>query len=689
MKAAIRGINVINYVLQMIVSNAAICLGLALIALIVGKTFKRPSITHLIWLLVLVKLLTPPVVNIPTFPVPRMAVTNSPAAFETVVLPARQDMRNTFNPVSPVGEKDSQEEDFGRMIQWKQLLFLAWLLGSGIVFAWSLSQAYRFHRLLQKESEMGNTEICEMAVEMASHLGLRKIPEIRMVSARVSPMVWWIGGKIKIVVPDVLLERIEAQELRWILAHELAHVRRRDFYIRWVEWLTCVLFWWYPVAWWARRNLRINEELCCDELVLSCLKPQPVAYGESLLKTVEFLSGSSHYKPILASGINSGELLKRRVRIILSNKCKGSNLRRMRACTLLGALVVLPLGLTSSQSRNQDIVQPRQEEATLPSSIMMSSGDATDVEYQFDDVLSQSREESINRTLEKSTDTAMTEAENGDAEAQSALGMMFLNGDYTEAAKWLRKAAEQGIAEAQYNLGVMYNKGQGVPQDYAESEKWLRKAAEQGLAVSQASLGRYYEDEGTPQDYITAYMWYDIAVSNGFMLAAGQRGDLTAKMTSEDIKEAQGRVWRCKQTDYKMCDPLPEGLQSYLKEITKRTDDQSLSTPQGGTPPPTAIPDGMRAISVRANISGRASDRLLPGARVDVIRTGPLPDNSKIVVSRIILENIQVLRVEQMDVQIRDGQRENIRVVTLLVTPEQAQKLILAGTNKIQLAVRN
>ena len=51
--------------------------------------------------------------------------------------------------------------------------------------------------------------------------------------------------------------------------------------------------------------------------------------------------------------------------------------------------------------------------------------------------------------------------------------------DYAEAVKWYRKAAEQGDAEAQFNLGLMYADGEGVPKDYAEAVKWYRKAAEQ------------------------------------------------------------------------------------------------------------------------------------------------------------------------------------------------------------------
>ena len=85
-------------------------------------------------------------------------------------------------------------------------------------------------------------------------------------------------------------------------------------------------------------------------------------------------------------------------------------------------------------------------------------------------------------------------AEQGDAEAQFNLGIMYHNGqgvpqDHAEAARWYRKAAEQGDADAQFNLGLMYHNGQGVPQDHAEAARWSRKAAEQGHAGAQFNLG--------------------------------------------------------------------------------------------------------------------------------------------------------------------------------------------------------
>lgn len=85
-------------------------------------------------------------------------------------------------------------------------------------------------------------------------------------------------------------------------------------------------------------------------------------------------------------------------------------------------------------------------------------------------------------------------AEQGDANAQINLGVMYYNGDgvkqdKTEALKWVAKAAEQGLACAQYNLGVMYENGQGVEKDYTKAVSWYKKAAVQGVAI-----GGYWVD---------------------------------------------------------------------------------------------------------------------------------------------------------------------------------------------------
>ena len=65
-------------------------------------------------------------------------------------------------------------------------------------------------------------------------------------------------------------------------------------------------------------------------------------------------------------------------------------------------------------------------------------------------------------------------------------------GDYATALRRFRLLAEQGNASAQSNLGLMYYNGQGVPQDYAAAAAWYRKAAEQGNAGGQFNLALMY-----------------------------------------------------------------------------------------------------------------------------------------------------------------------------------------------------
>ncbi|MBM3504914.1 MAG: sel1 repeat family protein [Alphaproteobacteria bacterium] len=126
-------------------------------------------------------------------------------------------------------------------------------------------------------------------------------------------------------------------------------------------------------------------------------------------------------------------------------------------------------------------------------------------------------------------------AEQGDAEAQQLLGLMYNEGrgvpqDYAEAAKWLRRAAEQGYAAAQYNLGVMYNENRGVPQDYAEAVKWWRRAAEQGHASAQNNLGVSYEKgHGVPRDDAEAVKWYRRAAGRDPSPGHASRARLVAR----------------------------------------------------------------------------------------------------------------------------------------------------------------
>ena len=88
----------------------------------------------------------------------------------------------------------------------------------------------------------------------------------------------------------------------------------------------------------------------------------------------------------------------------------------------------------------------------------------------------------------------------------------------------------------------MYRNGEGVPEDDAEAVKLFRKAAEQGYANAQYNLGvMHHFGEGTPENYVQAYLWYNLAATGGNERAKSDRDILRAKMTPEQIAEAQDK----------------------------------------------------------------------------------------------------------------------------------------------------
>ncbi len=117
--------------------------------------------------------------------------------------------------------------------------------------------------------------------------------------------------------------------------------------------------------------------------------------------------------------------------------------------------------------------------------------------------------------------------------------------------------------------------------------------------------------------------------------------------------------------------------------------DAKLVPKEGGAGLAAIIPEGMRALSVAVNDVVAVAGFVGPGTMVDVLVTGSAAGGST-TITRTILENVRVLAAGQKIEQDKDGKPQNVPVITLLVTPDEANKLAMASTQgKIQLALRN
>ena len=116
-----------------------------------------------------------------------------------------------------------------------------------------------------------------------------------------------------------------------------------------------------------------------------------------------------------------------------------------------------------------------------------------------------------------------------------------------------------------------------------------------------------------------------------------------------------------------------------------------LSSKEAGAGLPPVIPPGMRAVSVRVNEVIGVAGYVLPGTRVDVVATASPTTHQEDTTSKVVLTNVRVLAAgTKIDQNKENGKPMPVSVVTLLVTPEESERLTLSSTEgKIQLALRN
>lgn len=173
-----------------------------------------------------------------------------------------------------------------------------WLGGITLLALCRILRLWRVQSVIRRSRPAGR-EIVHMVDRCARRIGLSRRPETRITADRLSPMIW-CGLRGRLILPVELWGQLDDLGREAVVLHELAHLKRRDHWVLWMESLIGCLYWWHPVVWWVRRRLREEAENCCDAWVTWLLPKGRRAYAEALLATKQFVSDST---PTSAVGI--------------------------------------------------------------------------------------------------------------------------------------------------------------------------------------------------------------------------------------------------------------------------------------------------------------------------------------------------------------------------------------------------
>lgn len=406
-----------NPLLNLMLSNALVAAVLFAILMLLRRWIKNPAVLHLFLLLILVKLITPAywqpqfdllsTVSVsPAIPeedvsanaeaevTPPNPTTDPDQSVPQSVDPSPEQSELTIPGLNDPAEKErstlaqsttnTKTEKAASVTAWWSLLLsdtqsgtelfarlfmLAWLTGTIAWFLLAFWRIVRFQKYL-RQALPASEHLNQIATELAARIGLKSAPQIQLVSGNVSPLLWACFSRARIILPNGLLEQLNEAEIKTLLLHELAHYRRGDHCMRLIELLATGVYWWNPILWLVRREIRNAEEACCDAWVVQTLPEKRRSYAEVLVKAIGFVS-----QPIRvtgATGIGSKDVLEQRLQRIMCETLNGNISRLTKIAIAVIALVLLPFAPMLGQPTAETVAA--QDKQALPAAEEILAG---------------------------------------------------------------------------------------------------------------------------------------------------------------------------------------------------------------------------------------------------------------------------------------------------------------------------
>jgi beta-lactamase regulating signal transducer with metallopeptidase domain len=314
-----------------------------------------PALRHALWVLVLLRLLWPP--GIVTWPwhLPALPSASPPAQVEPREVAVAAAETNPANGVlegveivrlerseePPAAVAAADAPPAPEPVRWWVIAWWAagsiWAAGAVVVAARHLHGLVKLLRVV-RGSEPASAGAARHVAETAARLGVRP-PRVRVVPGLGTPLV---AGLVRPVLlwPKELQHGLGEDGMKAVLIHELAHLRRRDHWVRWLEMAAGCVWWWNPLYSLARRRVRQYAELACDAWVLAVLPRARRAYAEALLQVCESVSKAAEPAPALGVGGDSRDIERRLTMIMRESVSCRVPPRALLALSLLALLAI-------------------------------------------------------------------------------------------------------------------------------------------------------------------------------------------------------------------------------------------------------------------------------------------------------------------------------------------------------------
>ena len=306
---------------------------------LIFRRLLSPRWRYILWLLVALRMVMPalPSSNLSMFNLNRLFFERTKLTLNSVGFsvpaPFKTIMRKIIPPVSDQGIQEEPSQALAGLPQFnhaylRKALFIMWLTGIGFLLASVIWEHYRFssrvirRRPITDPAILNLLEDCKTEMRIHAPINIIAAPNVG------SPML--LGFiRPRLLLPEIMVQSFTPGELRYVLLHELGHLKRHDIAVNWLTTVLQILHWFNPLVWLAFHQMRVDREQACDAFVLAHVNKQTLKtkersdideekmiYGRAIIKLLDLFQKRNSPIPGLVGIMEEKKQMKTRMKMI-------------------------------------------------------------------------------------------------------------------------------------------------------------------------------------------------------------------------------------------------------------------------------------------------------------------------------------------------------------------------------------